>query len=97
MHALRAETAALVKNNDNLHVFISYEQVKDEETKGKDYHHEGRLDLNTVPPDFLPKEADYYLCGPAPFMKEQYHALLGQGIARERIHSEAFGTGGVSL
>lgn len=64
---------------------------------GKDYHLHGRLDLNAVPSEYLPADADYYLCGPVPFMHEQYRALLERGIAKERIHSEAFGTGGVGV
>jgi len=50
-----------------------------------------------VPPEYLPTGADYYLCGPVPFMQKQYRSLLERGIAKERIHSEAFGTGGVGI
>ena len=45
----------------------------------------------------LPINADYYLCGPMPFMAEQHKALVARGIPAENIHSEAFGTGGVRL
>jgi len=45
----------------------------------------------------VPADADYYLCGPVPFMHEQYRSLLALGIAKERIYSEAFGTGGVGI
>ena len=43
----------------------------------------------------LPVQADYYLCGPMPFMAEQQKALIARGVPAENIHSEAFGTGGV--
>ena len=95
--ALREEIATLERENRNLHVFIAWEEVKESDVQGKDYHLQGRLDLNAVPPDYLPKEADYYLCGPLPFMQAQHRALRERGIAGERIHSEAFGTGGVAF
>ncbi|MEB6379008.1 NO-inducible flavohemoprotein [Leclercia adecarboxylata] len=97
VHALREELGALAEENSNLHIFIAYEQVKETEVHGEDYHVQGRLDLSAVPADYLPTDADYYLCGPVPFMHEQYRSLLERGIAKERIHSEAFGTGGVGI
>jgi len=97
VHALRDELSGLAEQNSNLQIFIAYEQVKENEIHGEDYHLHGRLDLSTVPPEYLPAGADYYLCGPVPFMQEQYRSLLERGIAKERIHSEAFGTGGVGL
>lgn len=97
VHALREELGALAEQNSNLHIFIAYEQVKETEVRGEDYHVLGRLDLSAVPAEYLPEDADYYLCGPVPFMHEQYRSLLALGIAKERIHSEAFGTGGVGI
>lgn len=35
--------------------------------------------------------AQYYLCGPLPFMVEQWHALLALGIPPQQIHREVFG------
>lgn len=36
-------------------------------------------------------DADYYICGPIPFMRMQHDALLAQGIREPRIHYEVFG------
>jgi nitric oxide dioxygenase len=49
----------------------------------------GRMDLSQCLA--LPPEADYYLCGPLPFMQAQRRQLIAQGIAREQIHYEVFG------
>ena len=64
---------------------------------GEDYDAAGRLDLVSMDAGLLPANADYYLCGPMPFMAEQHKALVARGIPAENIHSEAFGTGGVKL
>ena len=97
VHALREELNNLEKVNENLHVLIAYENVRDDEVAGKDYHIKGRLKLDELPAACLPHDADYYLCGPVPFMQEQHKALLSLGIPQERIFSEAFSTGGPAL
>lgn len=43
----------------------------------------------------LPAEADIYVCGPKGFMAAQISSLKALGVPAERIHAEAFGTGGV--
>lgn len=35
-------------------------------------------------------DADYYICGPAPFMATVEKALLTAGVAKERLHLERF-------
>lgn len=76
---------------------MAYEFVTDNDVPGEDYQMLGRLNLKEVPAQLLPQDADYYLCGPVPFMQHQNAALLALGIPQEKIHSEASGTGGVSL
>ncbi len=60
---------------------------------GQDGDEQGRLDLSR---HVLPAEADHYVCGPQGFMTAQIAALRAQGVPAERIHAEAFGTGGVA-
>lgn len=50
----------------------------------------GRLNLASTE---LPPQADYYVCGPTPFMAEQMAVLKARGVAPARIHAEVFGTG----
>jgi nitric oxide dioxygenase len=37
------------------------------------------------------RNADYYLCGPLPFMREQWRSLIRLGISPARLHREVFG------
>ena len=39
----------------------------------------------------VPIDADFYLCGPAPFMHDIAAALTARGVAPERISTEVFG------
>ncbi|MEK8046302.1 NO-inducible flavohemoprotein [Ideonella margarita] len=57
----------------------------------------GRIDLHHLAgTGFLPEDADYYLCGPLGFMSAQIGGLKALGVPVNRIHAEAFGTGGVT-
>ena len=37
------------------------------------------------------RDADYYFCGPKPFMVNIYHQLLEWGIPATQVHLEFFG------
>lgn len=82
---------------DQLSVHINYEKTAEQDKLGEDYHAVGLLDLNLMDSQLLPADADYYVCGPKPFMQAQYHSLTARGIAAEQIYLEAFGTGGVAV
>jgi ferredoxin len=41
----------------------------------------------------LPRDGDFYICGPSAFMSDLTAGLAALGIARDRIHTEAFGAG----
>ncbi|MEC5318669.1 NO-inducible flavohemoprotein [Brenneria populi subsp. brevivirga] len=95
VQAMRKELRQIAADNPRVRLYFAYEHVSQGDIRGKDYHQEGRLDLSKAPAEYLPADADYYLCGPIPFMQLQKAALLTRGVPEARIHSEAFGTGGV--
>jgi nitric oxide dioxygenase len=70
-----------------------------EDVQGKDYDHEGRMDLSKLDEEeelFLTNpETEYYICGPTAFMVDMEKALMGYGVNSERIKMELFGTGGI--
>jgi len=39
----------------------------------------------------VPREADFYLCGPAAFLHDLTSGLAAWDITRERVHTEVFG------
>ena len=41
----------------------------------------------------VPTDADFYLCGPGPFMDDIAAALTARGVAPDRVSSEMFGPG----
>lgn len=51
----------------------------------------GRMAVDTFLDARHDAEADFYLCGPLPFMQAQRAALLARGVTPSRIHREVFG------
>ena len=72
---------------------VFYEQVDPADRAGVDYDYEGRLDIARIADDVLLPDADYYVCGPVAFMREQTAALAARGVDPARIHTEIFGSG----
>ncbi|MFO1379552.1 MAG: NO-inducible flavohemoprotein [Chitinivorax sp.] len=89
-HALKQELAAEC-GPAALHTAIFYEQPDSRDRHGVDYHFAGRMQLDRLAPEALCADADYYLCGPLPFMREQRRALLERGIDPQQIRYEVFG------
>lgn len=82
----------LVQGLPNGAAWIVHEEAIDGVT-GTGHDALGRLDLTD---QSLPSNADHYVCGPRGFMAAQIEALRARGVPQERIHAEAFGTGGVA-
>lgn len=51
----------------------------------------GNMDITQVVDELPMNEADFYICGPVPFMESVVQQLEGHSVGRERIHYEVFG------
>ena len=94
VHAFKAHVAHLVAEHPNLRAVVHYEHPRAEDVIGAGHDRIGRIDLSVLGELILPPEADYYLCGPLPFMQAQAQSLQSLGVPADRIHTEVFGTGG---
>lgn len=54
--------------------------------------HQGQVDLGQVELPAVDSRADYYLCGPLPFIRLHRDMLLARGVAPANIHYEVFGS-----
>jgi ferredoxin-NADP reductase/MOSC domain-containing protein YiiM len=68
-----------------------FTQPEPMDQSGVDFDLAGHLDREMLRALPLPSEADFYLCGPTPFMDGVTDALRGCGADTARIHQEAFG------
>ena len=74
-HAFGPEVDALLASLADAHRVVRYSSTA------------GRLDAAALAD--LPLDADYYLCGPGPFMRAITAALTGRGV--EQVRTEVFG------
>jgi ferredoxin-NADP reductase/MOSC domain-containing protein YiiM len=73
--------------------FVQYSQPDATDRLGVDYDAEGRLTVAVLEKLGTPHESDFYLCGPTAFL-DDFAAGLGRwGVARDRVHTEIFGSG----
>ena len=75
---------------------VCFSRPADGDEAGRDFDRAGRADLEALLNLDVPRDADYYLCGPSAFMDDLSTGLLTWGVARERIHAEAFGPASVT-
>ncbi|MVW72741.1 NO-inducible flavohemoprotein [Bordetella sp. 15P40C-2] len=94
VHAMKQHVNAVAQSRPNVRKFVYYEAIGAQDQPGIDYDYAGRIDLHAIREAAVLPDADYYLCGPLPFMREQRRALVELGVPLHRIHAEAFGTGG---
>lgn len=83
-----------MRENPQVSRAVFYEEVDaTTDVRGVDYDHTGRIELAKIRDRVLLPGADYYLCGPVPFMRVEQEALREMGVPEEQIHSEVFGAG----
>jgi nitric oxide dioxygenase len=92
VHAMRDAIQQAAAENSRLKAFVFYDEPLPADVQGKDYDYAGFVDLGRISESVLLPDADYYLCGPIPFMRMQRDALLNLGIPESRIHYEVFGS-----
>jgi len=90
-HALANDIHALATGHPNIRVTNFYQTPRAEDVAGRDYDHDGLIDEQWLTAHTPIEEADYYLCGPRPFLRAFVATLSLAGVASDRIHYEFFG------
>ena len=72
---------------------VQYSRPEATDRLGVDFDAAGRLTVTALEKLGVPRESDFYLCGPAAFLEDFTAGLGGWGVARDRVHTEVFGSG----
>jgi nitric oxide dioxygenase len=91
VHAMKDHLRATAARHPNFKAFIFYDQPLPQDQPGRDFDFPGLVDIDRILDAVLLPDADYYICGPIPFMRLQHDALIARGIKETRIHYEVFG------
>ncbi len=92
-HPFLEESRDLLRALPSGHSHVRYSRPRAEDRLGIDYSAPGHLSVGALEDMGVPRDADFYLCGPPAFLRDLTSGLAGWGVARNRIHTEVFGPG----
>jgi nitric oxide dioxygenase len=88
---MKQEIGETVAQNDNIQSTIFYLEPANSDQLGEDYHQSGLVTAEWLKANTPIDTANYYLCGPRPFLKSLVHGLSRIGVPSARVHYEFFG------
>ncbi len=89
VQAFHATIEGLAAKHSNLKTHYRYTDAAKSERTGN--CSTGLIDAGLIESMAGQRDADYYFCGPQPFMVGIYHDLLAWGIPANQVHFEFFG------
>jgi ferredoxin-NADP reductase/MOSC domain-containing protein YiiM len=92
-HPFAMESRALIRSLPLGRSYICYSRPSATDRLGQDFDAPGRLGLPVLKQLGVPQDADFYLCGPAEFLKSFTSALAAWGVSARRVFTEIFGAG----
>src|SRR6516162_3017404 len=92
-HPFAREARDLLAKLPHARSHVQYSRPEATDRPGVDFDAAGRLTVTTLEKLGVPLESDFYLCGPAAFLEDFTAGLGAWGVARDRVHTEFFGSG----
>ena len=90
-HPFAQESRDLVQALPRSQSRVVYSRPGPEDRLGLDFDATGHLEVPMLEKLGVPRDADFYLCGPTAFLHDLGAALAAWGVATNRIHREIFG------
>lgn len=90
VHALREEVETL-SSLENVNAYVFYDSPTAEDRENARFDVEGYVTREWLEKNVPIKDADFYFCGPVPFMKAVNRSLKDLGVSDDRINFEFFG------
>ena len=92
-HPFAREARDLLAKLPHARRYVQYSRSELTDRMGVDYDAVGRLNVALLQKLEVPRESDFYLCGPPPFLEDFTAGLDSWGVARDCVHTELFGSG----
>jgi ferredoxin-NADP reductase/MOSC domain-containing protein YiiM len=92
-HPFAEEVRGLLKALTHHHRHICYSSPDPQDRANFDFDAAGHLNVRVLGELNLPRNGDFYICGPSTFMSDLTAGLKELGVTPDRIHAETFGTG----
>ena len=88
-HPFANESRGLLQKLVNSQSHIVYSKPEAADKPGVDYDSVGHVDMPLLTRLDVPRDADFYLCGPPSFLRDLTAGLQTWGVDSTRIHTEA--------
>jgi len=92
-HPFAEESRNLIKALPRGKSFIAYSRPGPRDRQGVDFDASGRVTVEVLEKLGVPRDADFYICGPASFLLDLSNGLTAWGVSDDRVHKEIFGPG----
>jgi ferredoxin-NADP reductase/MOSC domain-containing protein YiiM len=92
-HPFAEETLGLLNAIAHRHSYVCYSAPGPGDRPHVDFDAPGRLNMRALQQLGVPRDGDFYICGPSTFMSDLTAGLTSLGVAPDRIHTEMFGAG----
>src|SRR5262247_2634586 len=89
-HSFGAEVRQLLRMLARGRSQIWYSRPASDDRDGREYDATGRLGIKILDPLGVPRDGDFYICGPSSFISNLSTGLAAWGVPPDRIHSEIF-------
>ena len=90
-HSFAKEVDDLLVALPASHRCVTYSRPAPGDMLGRDFDRPGHLSLELLHELGVPKDADFYLCGPPGFLADFQKGLTAWGVPWPRVHVEVFG------
>jgi len=90
-HPFAEESRSLLKQLLRGRSYIVYSRPTASDEPGVNFDMQGHIEIALLDKLGAPRDADYYLCGPTPFLENIREGLRDWGVLSENIHMEVFG------
>ncbi|MGH8745202.1 MAG: 3-alpha domain-containing protein, partial [Burkholderiales bacterium] len=92
-HPFGTESRALMRKLKHGRSRVWYSKAAPEDRLGADFDAHGHVGVTHFDQLDVPRDAEFYLCGPASFMRVLTADLAAWGVEPARVHTEVFGAG----
>ncbi len=91
-HPFAEESRSLLKQLSRERSYIVYSRPTATDQLGLDFNVPGHIEVALLEKLGVPRDGDYYLCGPSSFLQNMGEGLRSWGVLAENVHMEIFGT-----
>jgi ferredoxin-NADP reductase/MOSC domain-containing protein YiiM len=92
-HPFAREARESLAKLPNARSHVQYSQPDSTDRLAVDYDAAGRLTVAALQKLGVPRECEFYLCGPPALLEDFTAGLVSWGVLRDRVHTEIFGSG----